>query len=55
MAIQRTNLHIFLLYPKPELKIFFFKNLKSRKIGMPRKMTPKSQAKNKPYFYNTHF
>ena len=28
-------------------KIIFFRNLKSWKIGMPEKMTPKSQAKNK--------
>ena len=33
---------------KSEIFFFFnFRNLKSGKIGMPKKMMPKSQAKNK--------
>ena len=40
--MQGNNLHIFYETLKPELK---FQNLKFLKLGMPKKMTPKSQAK----------
>ena len=43
--MQGNNLHIFYETLKPELKKFFFQNLKFLKLGMPKKMTPKSQAK----------
>ena len=44
MGIQGPNLYIFLWYLKSELK------KKSSKIYMPKKMAPKSQAKNKTPF-----
>ena len=51
MGIQGPNLYIFLWHPKSE----FFKKrnseiLKFLKICMPKKMTPKSQAKNRTPF-----
>ena len=50
MGIQGNNLHIFL----SNLKIWIKKkkngNLKILKLGMPKKITPKSQAKNKTPF-----
>ena len=52
MAIQGPNLYIF--YDTQNLNFFFKKirNLREKKlkICMPKKMTPKSQAKNKTPF-----
>ena len=42
---------MFLWYPKSKLFLkSFSRNLKSQKICMPKKMMPKSQAKNKTPF-----
>ena len=40
---------------KPNLKKIFFRNPKILKIGMPKKLTPKSQAKIKPQFSQYSF
>ena len=56
MGIQENNLHIFLWYLK--IWIFFkkyFRNLEILKFGVPKKITPKSQAKNKPPFLQYPF
>ena len=39
----------------PNLKTNFFRNLKILKFGMPNKITPKSQTKNKTHSQNTYF
>ena len=47
----RTQPIDFTMMPKIWFfKKFFYRNLKSSKIRMPKKMTPKSQAKNKTLF-----
>ena len=54
--IQGNNLHIFLWHLKIWiLRKKLFRNLKISKLGMPKKMTPKSQAKNKTPFPQSHF
>ena len=50
IGLQENNQHIFLWNLKIWIKKKIFKNLKILKIGMPKKMTPKSQAKIKPQF-----
>ena len=50
MGIQVKNLHIFYETLKPEFKYRNFRNLK-----MPKKITPKSQAKNKTLFLQYPF
>ena len=49
MGTQGTNQYIFLWHSKSKLKKKIG-NLKSSKIRMPKKMTPKSQAKNETPF-----
>ena len=46
IGIQANNLHLKIWILRKKL----FRNLKILKLGMPKKMTPKSQAKNKTPF-----
>ena len=55
MGIQGKNLHIFHETLKSEFKKENFRNLKILKFGMPKKITPKSQAKNKTLFLQYPF
>ena len=51
IGIQGNNLHISLWQLKTQIKKKkFFRNLKILKLGVPKTMMPKSQAKIKPSF-----
>ena len=51
MGIQGPNLYIFLWHPKSEFeKKIFFEILNPEKFVCLKKITPKSQAKNKTLF-----
>ena len=47
---RKQSRHFSMTPLRPELKKIFFRNLKILKFGLPKKMTPKSQAKIKPSF-----
>ena len=47
---RKQPTHFSVIRNSPNLKTNFFRNLKILKFGMPNKITPKSQGKNKTPF-----